>query len=618
MGTDDVRRHGWPNTLIPMMSCAAGLLSALPKGDALAESAWVSRHRGILVVLWFHALGVPLFGLYMGAPASFCLSGGAALGLMAAIAQLPAIPRRIQSALSTCGLMIASALLVHFSGGFIELHFHFFVVMSVIVLYQDWLPFLVGLQFIILDHGLVGTMLPAMVYRHAEGQAHPWTWALIHGGFILAQCAALIYFWRVTEAAQAEASQSETRTRMIIETALDAVVTTDAAGAITGWNSQAEVMFDVSRTEVIGKSLTDYLSTSFPSTSVESSGRQSGLVLGAILNRRVEMRGRRRSGDHFPVEIAVSCLAAGDVLHFTTFVQDISERKEQEEVLRRAKDAAEAASLAKSQFLANMSHEIRTPMNGVLGMTELLLTTTLNDKQRRYADTVHTSGSNLLHIINDILDFSKIEAGRLELEHIPFDFHQMVNETLALYHERASKQGLTLTVDIAAAIPSTFHGDPHRLRQILTNLVGNALKFTERGGISVSVQSADEEPENIRIEVTDSGIGIPLHAQGKIFDSFSQADGSMTRKYGGTELGLAFVKQLVGMMGGHLGLQSRPGEGTTFWFTIPVEASHSVDTSQQKNPGADPLIHIRLTADRATVIGDLQGARVYGRRNKLH
>ena len=584
MGTDDVRRHGWPNTLIPMMSCAAGLLSALPKGDALAESAWVSRHRGILVVLWFHALGVPLFGLYMGAPASFCLSGGAALGLMAAIAQLPAIPHRIQSALSTCGLMIASALLVHFSGGFIEMHFHFFVVMSVIVLYQDWLPFLVGLQFIILDHGLVGTMLPAMVYRHAEGQAHPWTWALIHGGFILAQCAALIYFWRVTEAAQAEASQSETRTRMIIETALDAVVTTDAAGAITGWNSQAEVMFDVSRTEVIGKSLTDYLSTSFPSTSVESSGRQSGLVLGAILNRRVEMLGRRRSGDHFPVEIAVSCLAAGDVLHFTTFVQDISERKEQEEVLRRAKDAAEAASLAKSQFLANMSHEIRTPMNGVLGMTELLLTTTLNDKQRRYADTVRTSGSNLLHIINDILDFSKIEAGRLELEHIPFDFRQMVKETVALYHERASKQGLTLTVDIAAAIPSTFHGDPHRLRQILTNLVGNALKFTERGGISVSVQSADAEPEKIRIEVTDSGIGIPLHAQGKIFDSFSQADGSMTRKYGGTGLGLAIVKQLVGMMGGHLGLQSRPGEGTTFWFTIPVETSHSVDTSQQRIP----------------------------------
>ncbi len=565
-----------------MISFLTSLLAILPRGDALAEAVWASRHRGILLVLWLHALGVLLFGLYMGATSSLCVAGGAGLALLAAIADLPAVPPRLQSAIATCGLMIASALLVHLSGGYIELHFHFFVMMSVIVLYQDWLPFLVGLQFIILNHGLVGTLLPAMVYRHPEGQAHPWTWALIHAGYILAQCAALLYFWRVNEVAQAEVLQSETRTRMITETALDAVVTTDDTGAITDWNTQAEIMFDVPRTEAVGKSLTDYLSTSFRSTSTECSPPHSGLVPGAILNRRVEMLGRKRSGDHFPVEIAMSCLAVGNIQHFTTFVQDISERKEQEEVLRRAKDAAEAASLAKSQFLANMSHEIRTPMNGVLGMTELLLTTTLNDKQRRYADTVHASGNNLLHIINDILDFSKIEAGRLELERIPFDLRQVINETIALYHERASKQNLTLTITIAPETPHTFHGDPHRLRQILTNLVGNALKFTERGGISVSVQSADEEPGKVRIEVMDTGIGIPLHAQEKIFDSFSQADGSTTRKYGGTGLGLAIAKQLVGMMHGRLGLTSTPGTGTTFWFTIPLDAAapHSADQDE--------------------------------------
>ena len=566
------------------------LLSSLPKGETLAESAWASRHRGILTVLWLHAAGVPLFGLYMGAPSSLCMVGGSVLALVAALAHLPAIPRRPQSAIATCGLMIASALLVHLSGGYIELHFHFFVMMSVIVLYQDWLPFLVGLQFIVLDHGLMGTMLPAMVYRHAEGQAHPWTWALIHGGFVLAQCAALLYFWRVNAMAQAEALQSETRTRMVIETALDAVVTTDAKGAIPGWNTQAETMFDVPRSEAMGKSLADYLSLSVP-PSPEASPAPTGFVPGAILNRRIEMRGCRRSGHHFPVEIAMSCHAAGDAQHFTTFIQDISERKEQEEILRHAKDAAEGASLAKSQFLANMSHEIRTPMNGVLGMTELLLMTPLNEKQRRYADTVHTSGTNLLYIINDILDFSKIEASRLELEQIPFDLRQVLNEMTTLYHDRASKQGLTLTVHIAPDTPCALRGDPHRLRQIVTNLVGNALKFTERGGIAVSVRSDETDPGKVRIEVADSGIGIPLDAQGKIFDSFSQADGSTTRKYGGTGLGLAIVKQLVGMMGGDLGLQSRSGEGTTFWFTIPVEAtaSHPADQGSAESHRADPL-----------------------------
>ena len=557
------------------------LLASLPKGDALAEPAWNSRHRGILSILWLHVLSVPMFGIYMEASPTLYLGGGGLLAFIAVAARLSVVRRRLQSAIATCGLMTASALLVHLSGGQIELHFHFFVMMSVIVLYQDWLPFLVGLQFIILDHGVVGTLMPDMVYGHTGGQTHPWTWALIHGGFILAQCAALLYFWRVNELAQNEVRQSEARTRMIIETALDAVITTDATRTITGWNTQAELMFDVPRTEAIGKYLTTYVSASYPSTEPGPLTPHAGLVPGAILNRRSEMLGHPYRGTSFPVEIAMSCLTVGGTQQFTIFVQDISERKQQEERLHRAKEAAEAASLAKSQFLANMSHEIRTPMNGVLGMTELLLTTPLNDKQRRYADTVHNSGTSLLHIINDILDFSKIEAGRLVLEYIPFGLRQMLTETIGLYHEQARKKGLTLSVTIAPESPDMVHGDPHRLRQILTNLVGNALKFTETGNVAVFVRPDDGDQGRVRIEVTDTGIGIPLHAQEKIFDSFSQADGSMTRKYGGTGLGLAIVKQLVGMMGGQLGLTSTPGQGTTFWFTISIDRSSSSDTESQ-------------------------------------
>ena len=565
-----------------MYSLLSNLLAALPKGDALDEAAWSARHRGILSILWLHVLGVPFYGAYMEAGPSLYLGGGVLLGAIAIAAQLPVVNRRLQAAIATYGLVTASALLVHLSGGRIELHFHFFVMMSVIVLYQDWLPFLVGLQFIVIDHGIVGTLMPSMTYVHAEGQEHPWSWALIHGSFILAQCAALIYFWRVNEVAREEALQSEARTRMIIETALDGVVTTNASGIITDWNTQAELMFDVARTEAIGQPLTAYLSTAHSSPAADAGMVLSGLVPGAILNRRVESIGRTGSGQEFPVELATSCLAIGGTQQFTTFIQNISERKLHEEVLRRAKDAAEAASQAKSQFLANMSHEIRTPMNGVLGMTELLLATPLNERQRRYADTVHTSGTSLLHIINDILDFSKIEAGRLVLEHIPYDPRQLLAETSTIFREQAQKKGLSLTVTIAQDIPVTLYGDPHRLRQILTNFISNALKFTATGRIAISAAMDPVHSGHMRIDVSDTGIGIPLDAQDRIFDSFAQADGSTTRKYGGTGLGLAIVKQLVGMMGGHMGLTSAPGEGSTFWFTI------SPSTTAARSTASDP------------------------------
>ena len=270
-----------------MHSLLGNLLAALPKGDALDEPAWSVRHRGILSILWLHVVGVPLYGAYMDAGPSLYLGGGALLAAIAIAARLPAVGRRLQAAIATYGLVTASALLVHLSGGRIELHFHFFVMMSIIVLYQDWLPFLVGLQFVVLDHGVVGTLMPDMVYGHAEGQAHPWTWALIHGSFILAQCAALLYFWRVNEVAREEALESEARTRMIIETALDAVVTTNASGIITDWNTQAELMFDVPRTDAIGQPLATYLSTAQSSSGAGAGVILSGLVPGAILNRRV-------------------------------------------------------------------------------------------------------------------------------------------------------------------------------------------------------------------------------------------------------------------------------------------------------------------------------------------
>ncbi len=297
--------------------------------------------------------------------------------------------------------------------------------------------------------------------------------------------------------------------------------------------------------------------------------------------------------------------------HYWTALANASALEEHARRLEVAQKQAEAASRAKSDFLANMSHEIRTPMNGIIGMAELLATTPLDDDQRHYVRTVNGSAQALLAILNDILDFSKIEAGKLAIESIELDLRSVVEEVSELVAPAAHARGLELGCDVAPGFDGRLRGDPVRIRQVLTNLLSNAVKFTESGEVVLSLRETGERDGRtiVRLAVRDTGIGIPAERQESIFESFTQADGTTTRQYGGTGLGLTISRQPVGLMGGRIGLESAPGRGSTFWVELPMERS--------RGPRAvpPPATMEALTGLRVLVVDDNETNRTILRAN---
>ena len=358
----------------------------------------------------------------------------------------------------------------------------------------------------------------------------------------------------------------------LLDQVRNAVIATDLDGKIVYWNHFAEVLYQWKADEVLGKSIVE---------TIVPEGK-SGLIKGVIEDiirygyRESEHMVRRKDGSLFPAFYVFNALKdrKGRSMGFVSVSIDLTERKKVEQDLRLAKERAESATKAKSEFLANMSHEIRTPMNAVIGLTGLLLNTNIDSEQRDYIETIRSSGDSLLAVISDILDFSKIEGGMLDLEKEPFDLQKCLEASLNMVAQAALRKGLLLGFSIEPNVPRRLLGDLTRLKQILVNLLGNAVKFTKAGEIFVSVSSRPEDGKHeIHFAVKDTGIGISKDLMSRLFQSFSQVDASTTRKYGGTGLGLAISKNLAELMGGRIWAESEPGKGSVFYFTIQAEAS---------------------------------------------
>jgi PAS domain S-box-containing protein len=412
----------------------------------------------------------------------------------------------------------------------------------------------------------------------------------------------------ITDRVRAETKLAEeaSRRQTLFERAPDGIVIIDPATAkIVDFNEAACRQLGYTREEFSGLSISDV-------EAFESPEEIRCRIAEVLRTGRADFESRQltRHGEVRNVHVTAQTIDIPNQPVLYCFWRDITDRKRIEQDLVVAKEQAEAANRAKGDFLANMSHEIRTPMNGVIGMTGLLLDTELSAEQRHCAEAIRSSGESLLGLINDILDFSKIEAGKLELEIVDFDLASLFSEFSATLAVRAQDKGLKFTCDVAPNVPTRLRGAPGRLRQILTNLISNAVKFTSHGEVAVQTGLLEETDRDavVQFTVRDTGIGIPADMLEKLFDKFFQADASTTRRYGGTGLGLAISKQLVDLMGGEIGVSSQPGQGAKFWFNVRLakqSPQRTADSTGAAQPGSrDAALHVRRHDARVLVAED--------------
>lgn len=583
----------------------AGIVAAL----VISPRTWIGATSEVHIHVW---ASIFLGGLITSFPVYLAWkhSGGVLTRHVIAVAQ-----------------MLFSALLIHLTGGRIETHFHIFGSLAFLAFYRDWKVLMSASVVVAADHFLRGVLWPQSIFGVLT--ASNWRW-LEHAGWVVFEDVFLFISIRQSLREMVEVAERQARLenlneeieRKVVERTAELTVAKqelveDVArrkqveqimrereasmlaaqriGHFGSWELVLENLTDVFANRLVWSDemfrLAGYAPTPEPMQTdfffrhvpPEDGDLLRAKALESIRDHvefSITHRFTRADSEERILQESAAVFfdeATGRPLKMVGTAHDITERIRWEEEVLRARDAAEDAARVKGEFLANMSHEIRTPLNGIIGMTGLLLDTRLNEEQTQFAETVRHSADALLTVINDILDFSKIEAGKLDLECIEFDLRQVVEEAGELLAQKAQEKDLELVLVVHRDVPTNLRGDPGRLRQVLLNIVNNAIKFTGRGEVVVRAKLVEQRERHAIIEfsVTDTGIGIPADRKDRLFKSFSQVDSSMARRYGGTGLGLAISRQIVGLMGGEIGVESEVGCGSRFWFTVRIERTES-------------------------------------------
>jgi PAS domain S-box-containing protein len=565
---------------------------------------------GLMILQWLAAIAITVWispKTWAGASSQIHPHVWAALFIGGAISTLPVIlwltrpgARSTRYAMAVAQMLMGS-LLIHLTGGRIETHFHIFGSLAFLAFYRDWRVLVPATLVVVTDHFLRGLFWPQSIYgvlaasgwRTAEHGA----WVIFEDFFLVISCLQIKRDMWNQALDSAKRNISEQRYRQLADAMPQIIWTANADGLSDYYNQRWFDYTCLTLADTEGKGWGQVIHPDdLPKAGADwneavHTGRD--YEIGARLKRGSDGQYRWHLVRAMPIRNA-----EGKIVKWYGTCTDIDDQKELED----ARNAALESARLKSEFLANMSHEIRTPMNGVIGMTGLLLDTELSEEQREFAETIRSSGDSLLTIINDILDFSKIEAGKLQFEILDFDLGNAVEGAVELLAERARDKKIELASLIYSDVTTRLQGDPGRLRQVLTNLLGNAVKFTDKGEVILRAEKESETDDDIviRFTISDTGIGINEAAQQRLFQAFTQADGSTTRKYGGTGLGLAISKQLVELMGGQIGVDSVPGKGCSFWFTASFTKQSCEATEICEGTTSLSDLHVLIVDDNAT------------------
>ena len=553
-----------PATLGRDEGLAARLRQLMPEGRGLPAQEWQVRHRAVRLFIFAHAVGLPIFGLARGWPPELAIGEGLLVAIVGLAAGIPQLSRKMRSGLAALGCVLSSAILVQFWGGVIEAHFHFFVVVALISLYQDWLPFSLAIVFVALDHGVTGVIIPDWVYNHADARNDPWQWAVIHAVFVLAECVALVAVWRANEQARAG-------TDRVLRSTGEGLVGVDAQCRITFANPAALAMAGYSEPDMLGRPLYGLLRGNDGRPAFAPDVLQK--TTGAFTSEAWLASG---NGKTIPVEVLCTPIEGrGHQEGAVVAVRDLTDRlrSEQDRMAatqqRQELEHLREVDLFKTRFMNMAAHELNTPLTPIKLQMHVLKTRSdlaPGEPQKRSIDLLDRNFKRLSGLVGDLLDSSRLQSDRMPVRPKALDMAIVINDVVESFRPAAADVQVALVADLGGPLPC--RADPDRVVQAITNLLSNALKFTPEGG-SVTVRAKDTG-DGVRVEVQDSGVGLTPKQISRLFRPFEQVHESQVAHKGGSGLGLYITRGILELHGGRIWVESGgPGKGSNFVFEIP-------------------------------------------------